>query len=140
MTNRAKAIKSLRDISKSFAGSKYTVRRGVVAWDRWDFTRWPFGLSISLPDETYPDSTSPVTSAIVTLTMLTRVEGDIADFDDDVLEVMRNDFFDMITELSRSKDENGEHLLLDVTPIATREMGDATRSLQGITGTFSMEY
>lgn len=132
---RMKIIGAIKDACK--LSGAYEVRRGRINWLKFPFDKYPRAISIMIPEE---DLTVEPTQATVSLEMMARMPDHSQDsVDDEILDQMRQDAWDIMKSLVPLKDGN-DSLFLAVQPLPSLEIADSDRELQGIEQPFIVEY
>lgn len=139
VSNRVLTIQTLKRFLRELRGGRYECRRGTVNWGKWDFTKHPFGLALSMPEE---DESQIATVTTVSLIFMTRSEfPDGFNLDDSTIEDFRADARLVAKQLMEAKrPDSTSNLVTGLTFLPSAELADAEKQLQGVSAAFVMEY
>lgn len=131
--SRAAALNKLKELFKTHKNGQYAVRRGVIAWSGFDFSKTKFAVSIQV-DESTPMIAMPMSTISIELATLIPDDSNDPEVDDLTLETLESDCIEVIRAWERAKLPNGDPYVIKLEQHSARsvEFYDATLRVQGV--------
>ncbi len=123
-------LKAIKKAISETGGGKYKYHRGAVNWLKWDFNKYPIGVSITIPED---DDSGQTTEATVNLVFMSRMPAPLDEQAEDLLEDFRDNGRAIFESLHQVKMPGSEDsLVLSVDRLPTVELADADKELLGM--------
>ncbi len=125
------AMRAWKASAKKARNGRYAVRRGGVVWEAWDFTAYPFAISLQCEVRDFGRELNEGSVAIEIASAIPQDQSKVSEIDDEILDEMAADAEWILKDWKRSVDEIGA-FIFKCPPGSIEELHDGEYRVQGI--------
>ena len=141
MGTRSHIVAAIKRLASAKRSGRYKSIRGQVNWLKWDFATFPFGLSITIPEE---DDGGEAIEGTFNLQIVTKMPNpvEITPEQELILEEMRDDLYSILFDLEQelNPESTSDALIHGCTKLPSIEIADPDKELIGVSIAAILEY